>query len=521
MPWSNEFDGVGNYCCIKSGASAPSGALSRHGKGCAVKLPGKKKKAPAEPERVEEPKKASKPSAFVGKAASKVKDFVEPTFDEPLPPKWRPLSRHREIKRRQKQRDIRKIIVWAVASFAVFFAIIGVGIALDGGSTSVSSKQPAIEKAKPKKSKAKNKSSTEPVAVAEPEPEPEPATLTDFVVKFVDVGQGDASIIEFPDGKTMLIDTPTGKSEVVKSTLRADGRSTIDWLVATHPDADHIGGLDGIISSMDIGSIWAPEANSSTQTYTRFLTSISNKGMGIEPAYAGRQIATGENYSIDILWPQQGASYSEDNAYSVVIKVTYGQNTFLFTGDAPVEAQNTCVEGHVDVLKVSHHGSASGMSSALAAKLTPAIAVLSYGKNSYGHPTQVVLDALSSVGAQVYGTYAHGTVTVVSNGKDVTASTATEGTIEAASQDSGADSQGIGSGGGGGGSSGASEQPAAPAPAPAATDSGQDETVVITPTGSKYHRPGCRTTSRSKSLTEMTKSQAQAQGFAPCGVCNP
>ena len=152
----------------------------------------------------------------------------------------------------------------------------------------------------------------------------------------------------------------------------------------------------------------------------------------------------------------------------------------------------------------------------------PTIAMLSYGKNSYGHPTQVVLDALSSVGAQVYGTYVHGTVTVVSNGKDVTASTATEGTIEAASQDSGADSQGIGSGGGGGGSSGASEQPAAPAQAPAATDSGQDETVVITPTGSKYHRPGCRTTKKAGSnVTEMTKSQAQASGYEPCGICNP
>ena len=88
MPWSNEFDGVGNYCCIKSGASAPSGALSRHGKGCAVKLPGKKKKEPAEQERVEGPQKASKASGFVGKAASKVKDFVDPTYEEPLPPKW-------------------------------------------------------------------------------------------------------------------------------------------------------------------------------------------------------------------------------------------------------------------------------------------------------------------------------------------------------------------------------------------------------------------------------------------------
>ena len=413
---------------------------------------------------------------------------------------------------------VRQVAAGLVCAMLSLMLMAGLGNASSNTANDTAVQTTQTQKGK-KAEKAKKKSDDKAAAVTETEPDP--ATPTDLVVRFVDVGQGDATILEFPDGKTMLIDTPTGKSDVVKSTLRADGRSTIDWLVATHPDADHIGGLDSIISSMDIGSIWAPEANSSTQTYTRFLTSVSNKGMGIEPAYAGRQIATGENYSIDILWPQQGASYSEDNAYSVVIKVTYGQNTFLFTGDAPVEAQNACVDGHVDVLKVSHHGSASGMSGTLAVKLTPAIAVLSYGENSYGHPTQVVLDALSSVGAQVYGTYVHGTVTVVSNGKDVTASTATEGTIEAASQDSGADSQGIGSGGGGGGSSGASEQPAAPAQAPAATDSGQDETVVITPKGDKYHRPGCRATSRSKSLTEMTKSQAQAQGYAPCGVCNP
>ena len=413
---------------------------------------------------------------------------------------------------------VRQVAAGLVCAMLSLMLMAGLGNASSNTANDTTVQTAQTQKGK-KAEKAKKKSDDKAATVTETEPDP--ATLTDLVVRFVDVGQGDATIIELPDGKTMLIDTPTGKSDVVKSTLRADGRSTIDWLVATHPDADHIGGLDGIVSSMDIGSIWAPEANSSTQTYTRFLTSISNRGMGIEPAYAGRQIATGENYSIDILWPQRGASYSEDNAYSVVIKVTYGQNTFLFAGDAPVEAQNACVDGHVDVLKVSHHGSASGMSGTLAAKLTPAIAVLSYGENSYGHPTQVVLDALSSVGAQVYGTYVHDTVTVVSNGKDVTASTATEGTIEAASQDSGADSQGIGSGGGGGGSGGASEQPAAPAQAPAAKDSGQDETVVITPKGDKYHRPGCRTTSRSKSLTEISKSQAQAQGYGPCGVCNP
>lgn len=345
---------------------------------------------------------------------------------------------------------------------------------------------------------------------------------SDLVVKFLDVGQGDASLVEFPDGKTMLIDTPAGGSSTVTSALAKDGRKSIDWLVATHPDADHIGGLANVIGSTDVASIWAPEVNSSTQTYTDFLNAVANKGLSIEPTYAGRQIAAGESYSIDVLWPQQSATYGEDNAYSAIIKVTYGENTFLFTGDAPVEAQSQSVDGHVDVLKVSHHGSASGLSSDLASKLTPSIAVLSYGKNSYGHPTQVVLDALNNVGAQTFGTYVNGTITVTSDGSKVKTSAEREGTIAAASQDAGASSQGLGTAGGGGGSSGQGSSDAAASTGAQSSDtSGGDETVVITPSGSKYHRPGCRTLSRSKSLTEMTKSQAQANGYTPCGVCNP
>lgn len=198
---------------------------------------------------------------------------------------------------------VRQVAAGLVCAMLSLMLMAGLGNASSNTANDTAVQTAQTQKGK-KAEKAKKKSDDKAATVTETEPDP--ATLTDLVVRFVDVGQGDATILEFPDGKTMLIDTPTGKSDVVKSTLRADGRSTIDWLVATHPDADHIGGLDGIISSMDIGSIWAPEANSSTQTYTRFLTSVSNKGMGIEPAYAGRQIATGENYSIDILWPQRG-----------------------------------------------------------------------------------------------------------------------------------------------------------------------------------------------------------------------
>lgn len=389
-----------------------------------------------------------------------------------------------------------------------------------------SAKGKSAKKSSSASAKKKNATSSEdPTGSASDESDSDSGTALagTLVVRFVDVGQGDASLIEFPDGKTMLIDAASS-SEVLQQ-LRDDNRSQIDWLVATHPDADHIGGLADIISNYQVASVWAPEVNSPTKTYTNFLTAIANKGLGIEPCYAGRQIAAGEGYSIDLLWPQRGASYSADNDYSAIIKVTYGSNTFLFTGDAPVDAQSQSVSGHVDVLKVSHHGSASGMDASLARELTPTISVLSYGKNSYGHPTQVVLDALKAVGSSIYGTYAHGTVTVTSDGNSVLASASKQGVIEAASKSSGRGSRRVRSSASASGAAGTTSarqtDTQAQATAPAADTATADETVYITPTGGKYHRRGCRTTSRSKSLTSLSKSQAQSSGYEACAVCNP
>ena len=172
-----------------------------------------------------------------------------------------------------------------------------------------------------------------------------------LVVRYLDVGQGDATVVEFPDGKTMVIDAGREGGQTVSSVLARDGRARIDWLVETHPDADHIGGLPDVIRANDIGSVWAPRCNHSTHAYTRFLEAVAAKNLQIDEAYAGRRIASGDGYAIDVTWPRQGATYSDSNDYSVVILVTYGQNTFLFTGDAPVEALEQCTTGHVDVLK--------------------------------------------------------------------------------------------------------------------------------------------------------------------------
>lgn len=418
---------------------------------------------------------------------------------------WRRLSEQApDSKFVQKMRSVPPIarqvgagLACAVFSLALMGGVPGAASARSGATSTqapqTTQTQQQADSADDAKKTADEAPATEPdsgLATGQTEPD-SGDRLSNLVVRFLDVGQGDASL-------------------------------------ATHPDADHIGGLDGVIGAVEVGSVWAPEVNSPTQTYTRFLTAVANKGLVIEPAYAGRRIAEGDSYTVDIPWPQQGVTYGEDNSYSAILKVAYGENTFLFTGDVPVEAQDEAVDGHVDALKVSHHGSASGLNAALAAKLSPTIAVLSYGKNSYGHPTQVVLDALAAASARVLGTYVNGTVTVTSDGRDVSASAEREGDVAVASQDAGASSQGLGGTGDDG--SGAVERPGSgdvgsgpgtSAQDQAATSADADETVVVTPKGKKYHLPDCRTLSRSKNLTELTKAQAQSQGYGPCGVCNP
>ncbi|MGI6590123.1 MAG: ComEC/Rec2 family competence protein [Eggerthellaceae bacterium] len=334
-------------------------------------------------------------------------------------------------------------------------------------------------------------------------------TLT---VRFVDVGQGDGTIVEFPDGKTLVIDTAADGQYAMDSQLADDHRGTINWLVATHPDSDHIGGLADIIANHKVESVWAPAANSSTQTFTNFLEAVDAAGLSIHTAVSGKTIATGKSYSIKLLWPPKGASYSDTNDYSAIVLVTFESKKFLFTGDAPVEAQEEANCGHVDVLKVSHHGSASGTDHFLASELSPSVAVLSYGlDNSYGHPTQVVLNALRSAGAKVYGTGAQGTVTVTSNGNTIHVKTQHKGKVVAASQTAGAGSKNL--------DSGSSEKKSNASHKKTSNGGGGKDTVYVTPTGEKYHKAGCRTLSRSKNIIKMSKAEAKAQGYTACAVC--
>jgi len=249
---------------------------------------------------------------------------------------------------------------------------------------------------------------------------PTPQYLT---VHFLDVGQGDSEFIVLPDGKSMLIDA--GESDygnTVVNYIKNLGYSKIDYLVATHPHADHIGGMAKVVQSFSIGAVYMPNATTTTQTFADFITAIKSAGLTITTAKAGVSIFNSNSVSVSVIAPNS-TSYDDLNNYSAVIKITYNSNSFLFMGDAEEHSENEITaDVTADVLKVGHHGSYSSTSQTFLNKVSPKYAVISVGAdNDYGHPAQITLDKLSSAGTTVYRTDKDGTVIFMSDGTNITA----------------------------------------------------------------------------------------------------
>lgn len=372
----------------------------------------------------------------------------------------------------------------------------------------------------------------EPVAQeqqAEQEPEieaPAEPELGDMTATFIDVGQGDSTLVELPDGKVMLIDA--GEASASQSVLNALDEADvddIDYLVATHPHADHIGGMEAVLDAYEVGEVWMPDAPDTTETYEGFLDAVDAEGCPVEQAVAGESIVDDEaGYTVDVLAPADDVDSEDMNDYSAIVKVTYGDTALLFTGDASAQEIVDANPGHVDVLKAAHHGSETGTNAEVMTETTPEFVVMSYAEgNSYGHPDQSALDTVSAAGATAYSTAANGNVTATSDGEQVSVETEKNGTIvagvsaeERAQQEAEAQAQAEAE---------AQAQAEAEAEAQAQQQQQQaepqEDMVVITQSGEKYHRPGCRTLSRSKNTSTVTRSEAEAMGLGPCGVCNP
>jgi competence protein ComEC len=243
------------------------------------------------------------------------------------------------------------------------------------------------------------------------------------IVSFIDVGQGDSILIETSDSKHILIDAgPESADATVISYLQGKSVTVLDALIATHPDADHIGGADDVLAAFQVLRVYHPGFVRDTQAYTNFIAAVNAEGC---PVYTDAQLDPGDmlplssSVSFQVLAIDSDAS--DSNSASIVLKMSYGTVDSIFEGDAPssVESQimaNPAFSLDIEILKVSHHGSKYSTSDAWLAEMSPAIGVISVGTNTYGHPAAETLTRLSTHAVQVYRTDLDGTVVITTNG---------------------------------------------------------------------------------------------------------
>ena len=242
---------------------------------------------------------------------------------------------------------------------------------------------------------------------------------------FIDVGQGDSSLIITPKAKTILIDAgDEAHAKKVVSYIREQGIEKLDLVIATHPDADHIGGMDKVIKNFDIGVFAMPDVSAKTNQYKQIQRELKAKKMKVTRLYQGDKVQIDDDIDFEILSPVKGKKYDDTNEYSIVAKIVYKDTSFILMGDATMENEvdiiNNVPDIDIDVLKLGHHGSSTSSSDYFITKTSPNIAIISCGKNNkYGHPHQEVMRVLKKHGVTPYRTDEMGDIVITSDGKEI------------------------------------------------------------------------------------------------------
>lgn len=349
----------------------------------------------------------------------------------------------------------------------------------------------------------------------------------DFEIHFIDVGQGDAALV-ICDGESMLIDGGNvNDSGMMYTYLKNRDIDHLDYIVATHAHEDHIGGLAGALNYATVDTVLCPVTSYDSDTFDDFIKYIEYRNTEITVPVVGDEFDLGEA-KVKIL----GCNASDNtNDTSIILKITYGNTSFLFTGDAEREAENAVIESGVDlestVLKVGHHGADSSTSYLFLREVMPKYAVISVGENNdYGHPTDEVLSRLRDADVTVYRTDIQGTIICKSDGKTVEFKTY---------KNSGADTLAAVP---------KSEsrtvnydtlfedteytETYSPETEPAETGLHENSPTYIlniNPSSLRFHIPSCKSVDnmkeKNKKLFYGTREEAIKLGYTPCGSCKP
>ncbi|PAV28117.1 competence protein [Virgibacillus profundi] len=245
--------------------------------------------------------------------------------------------------------------------------------------------------------------------------------LPEMRVHFIDVGQGDSILIQTPSKKTILIDGgPPKAGKKVVSFLESKQIKTIDLLIATHPDIDHIGGLPQVMKSVKVKQILDSGKLHSTKTYARYINQIYKQDIPIKIAKKNEHITVDSMLKIKVLNTYE--KNKSNNQSSIVLKISFKEIDMLLMSDVEIEQEKSLLESQdlqSEIIKVAHHGSNTSTSLGFLQEVNPQIAILTYSKeNDFGHPVDRVVENLYKVNATIYSTAAFGNVEIRTNGMD-------------------------------------------------------------------------------------------------------
>ena len=358
---------------------------------------------------------------------------------------------------------------------------------------------------------------TEPTTAPTTEPTVAPENST-FEIHFIDVGQADAALV-LCDGKAMLIDGGNAEdSSLLYTYLKNHNISHLDYVIGTHAHEDHIGGLAGALNYASVGTAYCPATSYDTKAFGNFVKVLDKHGVSITVPSTGDSFTLG-SAACTIL--AVNTDSSDPNNTSIVLRIVYGDTSFLFTGDAERVVEQAILNRGANinstVLKVGHHGSESSTSYVWLREIMPQYAVISVGKdNSYGHPTEEVLSRLRDAEVKTFRTDLQGDIICVSDGKNVTF------TVER-----NADADVFG--GIGGNSTQQTNPPETnpPETEPPASeetkDNGRD--YVVNKSTKKFHYPYCSSADDIKESNRWdyhgTREELIDMGYVPCKRCDP